>query len=283
MKPAVEWISRPSRPRTRLPLQPGDEVVGSLHPLERRAEHELAGVEDERLVVDLDELGQVLLRLLDVDERVARVAEDAEVAVDAHVDARRLEERGVVRVDLDPALVEQRAGSSGRRGPRGDSTRLAAGPASAYRWHDRGRDALDRASRPSVPGPALRGDPRAQASASSPARSALTFPIVAAEARGATLTDVDGNTFIDFTGGVGCLNVGHSHPRVVAAAQEQLDALRAHRLHDRPVRALRRARRAAARARRRSRARRRPRSSTPAPRRSRTRSSSRARTRSGRR
>src|SRR5207342_2600211 len=36
------------------------------------------------------------------------------------------------------------------------------------------------------------------------------------------LTDVDGNTFIDFTGGVGCLNVGHSHPTVIAAAQEQL-------------------------------------------------------------
>jgi 4-aminobutyrate aminotransferase / (S)-3-amino-2-methylpropionate transaminase / 5-aminovalerate transaminase len=44
-----------------------------------------------------------------------------------------------------------------------------------------------------------------------------------AEGRGATITDVDGNTFIDFTGGVGCLNVGHSHPRVVAAAQEQLE------------------------------------------------------------
>jgi 4-aminobutyrate aminotransferase/(S)-3-amino-2-methylpropionate transaminase len=51
---------------------------------------------------------------------------------------------------------------------------------------------------------------------------AVTFPIVAASARGAVLTDVDGNTFIDFTGGVGCLNVGHSHPQVVAAAQEQL-------------------------------------------------------------
>jgi 4-aminobutyrate aminotransferase / (S)-3-amino-2-methylpropionate transaminase / 5-aminovalerate transaminase len=51
----------------------------------------------------------------------------------------------------------------------------------------------------------------------------ITLPIVAAEARGATLTDVDGNTFIDFTGGVGCLNVGHSHPRVVEAAQAQLE------------------------------------------------------------
>jgi 4-aminobutyrate aminotransferase/(S)-3-amino-2-methylpropionate transaminase len=47
-------------------------------------------------------------------------------------------------------------------------------------------------------------------------------PVVIEEGRGATLTDVDGNTFIDFTGGVGCLNIGHSHPRVVEAAQEQL-------------------------------------------------------------
>ncbi len=49
------------------------------------------------------------------------------------------------------------------------------------------------------------------------------LPIVAEEARGAAITDVDGNTFLDFTGGVGCLNVGHSHPRLGAAAQEQLD------------------------------------------------------------
>src|SRR6059058_1745756 len=48
------------------------------------------------------------------------------------------------------------------------------------------------------------------------------LPVVVEEARGATLTDVDGNTFIDFTGGVGCLNVGHSHPQVIAAAQDQL-------------------------------------------------------------
>jgi 4-aminobutyrate aminotransferase/(S)-3-amino-2-methylpropionate transaminase len=48
-------------------------------------------------------------------------------------------------------------------------------------------------------------------------------PVVIAEAHGATLTDVDGNTLIDFTGGVGCLNVGHSHPHVVEAAQSQLE------------------------------------------------------------
>lgn len=48
-------------------------------------------------------------------------------------------------------------------------------------------------------------------------------PIFAAEAHGATITDVDGNTFIDFVGGVGVMNVGHNHPRVVQAIHEQAD------------------------------------------------------------
>jgi 4-aminobutyrate aminotransferase / (S)-3-amino-2-methylpropionate transaminase / 5-aminovalerate transaminase len=47
------------------------------------------------------------------------------------------------------------------------------------------------------------------------------LPIVIADGSGAIVTDVDGNNFVDFTGGVGCLNVGHAHPRVVAAVQEQ--------------------------------------------------------------
>lgn len=51
----------------------------------------------------------------------------------------------------------------------------------------------------------------------------IYLPIVVAEGRGATLTDVDGNTFIDFTGGVGCMNVGHSNPRVVEAVREQAE------------------------------------------------------------
>jgi 4-aminobutyrate aminotransferase/(S)-3-amino-2-methylpropionate transaminase len=50
----------------------------------------------------------------------------------------------------------------------------------------------------------------------------IALPVVAQEASGATITDVDGNVFIDFTGGVGCLNVGHAHPRIVEAAAEQL-------------------------------------------------------------
>ena len=48
-------------------------------------------------------------------------------------------------------------------------------------------------------------------------------PVIAAEARGATITDVDGNTFIDFVGGVGVANVGHNHPRVVEAVTAQAE------------------------------------------------------------
>jgi len=48
-------------------------------------------------------------------------------------------------------------------------------------------------------------------------------PIVADLARGATITDVDGNTFVDFVGGVGVANVGHNHPRVVEAITDQAE------------------------------------------------------------
>jgi 4-aminobutyrate aminotransferase/(S)-3-amino-2-methylpropionate transaminase len=48
-------------------------------------------------------------------------------------------------------------------------------------------------------------------------------PVIAAEARGATITDVDGNTFLDFVGGVGVMNVGHNHPRVVEAVTSQAE------------------------------------------------------------
>ena len=40
-------------------------------------------------------------------------------------------------------------------------------------------------------------------------------------ARGALLRDVEGREFIDFAGGIGVMNIGHCHPKVVAAVQEQ--------------------------------------------------------------
>jgi 4-aminobutyrate aminotransferase/(S)-3-amino-2-methylpropionate transaminase len=49
-------------------------------------------------------------------------------------------------------------------------------------------------------------------------------PVFIARAEGALLTDVDGREYIDFAGGIGVNNVGHRHPRVLAAIREQLEA-----------------------------------------------------------
>ncbi|MBM7773213.1 4-aminobutyrate aminotransferase [Actinokineospora baliensis] len=52
----------------------------------------------------------------------------------------------------------------------------------------------------------------------------LTSPLVVASAEGARIRDVDGNEYIDFAGGVGALNGGHTPPAVVVAIREQLEA-----------------------------------------------------------
>ena len=49
------------------------------------------------------------------------------------------------------------------------------------------------------------------------------IPTFAKEAAGALITDVDGNTFIDFAGAIGTINVGHRHPKVVDALKAQID------------------------------------------------------------
>ncbi len=50
------------------------------------------------------------------------------------------------------------------------------------------------------------------------------FPIFAARARNAEIWDEDGNRYIDFGSGIAVVNTGHSHPDIVAAVKEQLDA-----------------------------------------------------------
>ena len=47
-------------------------------------------------------------------------------------------------------------------------------------------------------------------------------PITADRAKGAELWDVSGKRYIDFAGGIGVMNVGHAHPRVMKAVEEQL-------------------------------------------------------------
>jgi ornithine--oxo-acid transaminase len=51
------------------------------------------------------------------------------------------------------------------------------------------------------------------------------LPVVLSNAEGAWLTDVDGRRFLDLLAGYSALNFGHGHPRLLAAAHEQLDRL----------------------------------------------------------
>ena len=51
----------------------------------------------------------------------------------------------------------------------------------------------------------------------------IYLPAVISHAEGALVHDIDGNTFIDMSGGIGCLNVGHSDPKVRAAMHAQID------------------------------------------------------------
>jgi 4-aminobutyrate aminotransferase / (S)-3-amino-2-methylpropionate transaminase / 5-aminovalerate transaminase len=50
---------------------------------------------------------------------------------------------------------------------------------------------------------------------------ATLHPIFVERASGSTVTDVDGNTFIDFAGGIGVMNAGHANPAVTQALIEQ--------------------------------------------------------------
>jgi 4-aminobutyrate aminotransferase/(S)-3-amino-2-methylpropionate transaminase len=51
-----------------------------------------------------------------------------------------------------------------------------------------------------------------------------TVPVFVAGGEGAGVTDVDGNRYIDFAGGLGVLNVGRGNPRVMEAVRAQTEA-----------------------------------------------------------
>ncbi len=48
------------------------------------------------------------------------------------------------------------------------------------------------------------------------------FPLAPKVAQGATIEDVDGNRYVDWVGGICVLNLGHRHPKVVEAVEEQM-------------------------------------------------------------
>ena len=74
--------------------------------------------------------------------------------------------------------------------------------------------------RTTIPGPRSR-ELVARREAAVPNGLYKAHQIAVERAEGALVTDVDGNTFIDFIGGIGVLNAGHCPPEVVAAIQAQ--------------------------------------------------------------
>lgn len=75
-----------------------------------------------------------------------------------------------------------------------------------------------------IPGPGSRALV-ARREAAMPAGAAKLTPIAVASAHDCTVTDVDGNRFLDLAGGIGTLAVGHTPDNVVAAIREQAGKL----------------------------------------------------------
>jgi 4-aminobutyrate aminotransferase / (S)-3-amino-2-methylpropionate transaminase / 5-aminovalerate transaminase len=75
--------------------------------------------------------------------------------------------------------------------------------------------------RTQIPGPKSRAL-AARRDASVPRGLSHATPVYVAHAQDAWLEDVDGNRFIDFAGGIGCLNTGHRNQTVITAIESQL-------------------------------------------------------------
>jgi len=72
------------------------------------------------------------------------------------------------------------------------------------------------------PGPKARELVRKDESLISPSYVRF-YPLVVESGKGCLVKDVDGNEYIDFNSGLVCLNVGHNHPKVIAALKNQCD------------------------------------------------------------
>ena len=124
-----------------------------------------------------------------------------------------------------------------RGGDAGPATRLTAGagtarlplrragasrPPATRRTERTWTSRRNASSSPRSPGPKST-EWFARRAAAVPSGVANIHPIVTARASGAIIEDVDGNRLIDFATGIAVLNVGHTAPEVVAAAQRQLE------------------------------------------------------------
>jgi 4-aminobutyrate aminotransferase/(S)-3-amino-2-methylpropionate transaminase len=76
--------------------------------------------------------------------------------------------------------------------------------------------------RTEIPGPKSRAIIARKERVVADAKSLLA-PFVIDRGHGCVVTDVDGNTFLDWSGGIGCLNVGHTNAAVSEALHGQID------------------------------------------------------------
>src|SRR5258705_9142316 len=76
--------------------------------------------------------------------------------------------------------------------------------------------------RTEIPGPKSRAL-MVRREAAIPRGPSNATPVFAARADGATIEDVDGNRYLDFAGGIGCLNIGHLSPSLLSAYREQIE------------------------------------------------------------
>jgi 4-aminobutyrate aminotransferase / (S)-3-amino-2-methylpropionate transaminase / 5-aminovalerate transaminase len=81
------------------------------------------------------------------------------------------------------------------------------------------KDDLPKINMP-LPGPKARAIIERRAEAI-PGAIKCAYPCVISRGEGAMLEDVDGNIFLDWVGGVGVLNIGYSHPELIAAVKTQ--------------------------------------------------------------
>jgi 4-aminobutyrate aminotransferase len=79
--------------------------------------------------------------------------------------------------------------------------------------------------RTALPGPKAQALLARDRKVMSPYNRPFYYPAVIEEARGCIVTDIDGNRFIDLNSGLGVMNVGHAHPRVLEAVRGQIDRL----------------------------------------------------------
>ena len=75
-----------------------------------------------------------------------------------------------------------------------------------------------------LPGPKARALIARDEAVASPSLT-RAYPLVAESGSGMTVTDVDGNVFLDFAAGIAVCSTGHSHPAVVEAIKDQADRL----------------------------------------------------------